>query len=97
MTNGDTKTMADVKTVASEALATLDTGGQIAPFSAHLPAFDLEDAYRVTAEIRQMREARGEMPWDERLDSPIGRFGQNIACIDRCGVIFTTVRYTTSP
>jgi 2-oxo-3-hexenedioate decarboxylase len=67
MTNGDTKTMADVKTVASEALVALDRGGQIAPFSARLPAFDLEDAYRVTAEIRQMREARGEMPVGRKI------------------------------
>jgi 2-keto-4-pentenoate hydratase len=59
--------MAEVKTVASEALAALDTGGQIAPFSARLPAFDLEDAYRVTAEIRQMREARGEMPVGRKI------------------------------
>ncbi len=30
--------------------------------SARLSAFDLDDAYRVTAAIRQMRETRGEMP-----------------------------------
>jgi 2-oxo-3-hexenedioate decarboxylase len=59
--------MADVKTVASEALAALDTGGQIAPFSARLPDFDLEDAYRVTAEIRQLREARGETPVGRKI------------------------------
>lgn len=61
MTNGNISTLTDVKAVASEALAALDTGGQIAPFSARLSAFDLDDAYRVTAAIRQMREMHGEM------------------------------------
>ena len=60
MTNGNTNRLTDIKAVASEALAALDTGGRIAPFSARLSTFDLDDAYRVTAEIRQMREMRGE-------------------------------------
>jgi len=52
----------DIQEVAAEALAALDTRDQVAPFSARLSAFDLEDAYRVTAVIRQLRKARGEMP-----------------------------------
>ena len=67
MTNGNTNRLSDVKAVASEALAALDTGGRIAPFSARLSTFDLDDAYRVTAEIRQMREMRGEMPVGRKI------------------------------
>jgi 2-oxo-3-hexenedioate decarboxylase len=32
-----------------------------------ISAFDLDDAYRVTATIRQMREARGEMPVGRKI------------------------------
>ena len=52
---------------ASEAFAVLDTGHQTSPFSARLSAFDLDDAYRVTAAIRQMREMRGEMPVGRKI------------------------------
>jgi len=57
----------DIQEVAAEALAALDTRDQVAPFSARLSAFDLEDAYLVTAVIRQMREARGEMPVGRKI------------------------------
>ena len=52
----------DVQAVAAEAFATLGTGGQIEPFSWRISSFDLDDAYRVTAAVRKMREARGELP-----------------------------------
>jgi 2-oxo-3-hexenedioate decarboxylase len=52
--------MTDVQAVATEAFAVLDTGRQIAPFSSRIAQFDLEDAYRVTAAVRQMRETHGE-------------------------------------
>jgi 2-oxo-3-hexenedioate decarboxylase len=52
--------MTDLQAVAAEAFAVLDTGRQIPPFSASFPHFDLDDAYRATAAVRQMREARGE-------------------------------------
>src|SRR5919107_4439196 len=52
--------MTDLQAVAAEAFEVLDTGRQIAPFSSRLAHFDLDDAYRVTAAVRQMREARGE-------------------------------------
>ena len=67
MTNGNTNTLTDVKAVASEALAALDTCHQISPFSARISAFDLDDAYRVTAAIRQMREMRGETPVGRKI------------------------------
>jgi len=62
MTNDNTNTLMDVTAIAAEALAALDGGHQIAPFSARLSAFGLEDAYRVTAAVRKMRETRGELP-----------------------------------
>jgi 2-keto-4-pentenoate hydratase len=58
----------DIQEVAAEALAALDTRHQVAPFSARLSAFDLEDAYRVTAAIRQMRETLGEKPILKSID-----------------------------
>ncbi|MCC2630008.1 MAG: Hydratase/decarboxylase [Thermomicrobiales bacterium] len=84
MTGGNAEAVTDVHTVAAEAYDLLDTGRQIAPFSSRLPRFDLDDAYRVTAAVRQMRETRGETPlgrkigftnrtiWDEyQIDAPM--------------------------
>src|SRR5215216_3395391 len=51
----------DVPEIAAEAFGVLDTGRQIVPFSSRLPAFSLEDAYRVTAAVRRLRETRGEI------------------------------------
>ena len=67
MTNGKTTALTDLQAIAAEAFAVLDTGHQISPFSARLSAFDLDDAYRVTAAIRQMREMRGEMPVGRKI------------------------------
>jgi 2-oxo-3-hexenedioate decarboxylase len=61
MTVSSVDTVTTVQAVAAEAFYLLDTGRQIAPFSSRLPRFDLDDAYRVTADVRQMREARGEV------------------------------------
>ena len=55
-------TLTDVKAVAAEAFATLDTGRQIEPFSSRLSSFNLDDANRVTAAVRKMRETRGGLP-----------------------------------
>jgi 2-oxo-3-hexenedioate decarboxylase len=57
----------DVQAIAAEAFAVLNTGHQIAPFSDRVPNFDLDDAYRVTAAVREMREARGEMAVGRKL------------------------------
>jgi 2-oxo-3-hexenedioate decarboxylase len=59
--------MTDVQAVAAEAFAVLDTGRQIAPFSSRLPHFDLDDAYRVTAAVRQLRETRGEISLGRKI------------------------------
>jgi 2-oxo-3-hexenedioate decarboxylase len=67
MTDGKTNALTELDTIGAEALAALDSGHQIAPFSSRLSAFDLDDAYRVTAVIRQMRETRGEMPVGRKI------------------------------
>jgi 2-oxo-3-hexenedioate decarboxylase len=67
MTKGKTTALTDLQAIAAEAFAVLDTGHQISPFSARLSAFDLDDAYRVTAAIRQMREMRGEVPVGRKI------------------------------
>jgi 2-oxo-3-hexenedioate decarboxylase len=67
MTNGNTNALTEPQAIAAEALAALDTCHKISPFSAPLSAFDLDDAYRVTAAIRQMREMRGEMPVGRKI------------------------------
>jgi 2-oxo-3-hexenedioate decarboxylase len=67
MTNGKTTALTKLQAIAAEAFAVLDTGHQISPFSARLSAFDLDDAYRVTAAIRQMREMRGEVPVGRKI------------------------------
>ena len=64
MTNGNTNALTELEAIAAEALAALDTCHQISLFSARLSAFDLDDAYRVTAAIRQMR---GEMPVGRKI------------------------------
>lgn len=76
--------MADAAAIAGEALAALDSGRQIACFSARDAAFDVGAARPVTAALRALREARGETPvgrkigftnrgiWDEyRVYAPI--------------------------
>ena len=51
----------DLQAVANEVFVTLGTGRQIEPFSSRIREFDLDDAYRVTAVVRKMREGRGEL------------------------------------
>jgi 2-oxo-3-hexenedioate decarboxylase len=67
MTNDNANALTELQALAAEALAALNTCHQISPFSARLSAFDLDDAYRVTAAIRQMREMRGEMPVGRKI------------------------------
>ena len=56
MTNGNAAALSDLQAIATEAFAVLDTGHQVSPFTARFSAFDLDEAYRVTAAIRAMRE-----------------------------------------
>ncbi len=57
----------DIDRIAEEALAALRGARQIAPFAARDPAFDLAAAYRVTAEVRRLREAGGERPVGRKI------------------------------
>ena len=57
----------DVQAVAAEVFAILDTGDQIQPFSSRSSSFNLDDAYRATAIVRKMREARGELPVGRKI------------------------------
>ena len=59
--------LTELQAIAVEALAALDTGRQIPPFSSRTSSFNLDDAYRVTAAVRKMREARGEMPVGRKI------------------------------
>ena len=67
MAKDNTNALTELQAIAAEAFAALDTGRQISSFSARISAFDLDDAYRVTATIRQMRETRGEMPVGRKI------------------------------
>jgi len=49
-----------LRDIAAEAFATLGSGRQISPFSLRYPPFTLDDAYRVTDLVRELRETGGE-------------------------------------
>jgi 2-keto-4-pentenoate hydratase len=53
--------------VAGEVLAALDAGRQVAPFTGLVDGFDVAAAYRTTAELRWLREARGETPVGRKI------------------------------
>jgi 2-oxo-3-hexenedioate decarboxylase len=53
--------------LAAEAVAVLETGRQIAPFSSRRQDFSLVDAYRVTAAVRRLRLAGGETPIGRKI------------------------------
>lgn len=55
----DAGSLTDVEAIAREVMAVLGQGRQIAPFSARRP-LALDEAYRVTAAVRQGRETNGE-------------------------------------
>ena len=65
--NGNMDALIGIQAVAAEAFATLDTGRQIKPFSSRLSSFNLDDAYRVAAAVRKMREIRGELPVGRKI------------------------------
>ena len=59
--------MADTVAIARELMGLLGSGRQIQPFSARDPAFDLAQAYEVSADILAMRIARGEIPVGRKI------------------------------
>ena len=60
MNGGKAVAPVSTRAVADEAFAVLGAGRQVSPFSSRVLDFDLDAAYRVTAAVRRMREARGE-------------------------------------
>ena len=58
---------ANLDAIAAEAVATLGSAHQIAPFSSRYPAFGLVDAYRVTAKVRTLREKTGEIALGRKI------------------------------
>ena len=50
----------EYEAIATEALAAMEGGRQIAPFSARYPGLTLDDAYRISARLCALRTARGE-------------------------------------
>jgi 2-oxo-3-hexenedioate decarboxylase len=61
-------TTLSIEAIAAECLAALEGGPRLTPFTARLPGFDLAQAYRVTAALRRLRQARG----DRKLGRKIG-------------------------
>jgi 2-oxo-3-hexenedioate decarboxylase len=57
----------ETESVAEEAVAVLGTGRQVEPFSSRLSSFALDDAYRVTAQVRRLRQERGEEPLGRKI------------------------------
>jgi 2-oxo-3-hexenedioate decarboxylase len=57
----------DPQAIAAEALAALDQGRQIVPFSSRFEGFDLDAAYRAAAHVRAVRSARGELPIGRKI------------------------------
>ncbi|MGE0500712.1 MAG: 2-keto-4-pentenoate hydratase [Rhizobiaceae bacterium] len=57
----------DAAGLAAEVLACLDGARQVEPFTARLPDLSKADAYRVTAELRRLRSARGERPAGRKI------------------------------
>jgi len=62
-----TKPMIDPDRIAEEIMAAWTARQQIAPLAARLPGFDLDQAYRVTAALRRIRQARGEQPVGRKI------------------------------
>ena len=58
---------ADITAIAAEIFATLGTAGQIAPFTRGPAGLSIDDAYRVSAALHAMREARGEKPLGRKI------------------------------
>jgi 2-oxo-3-hexenedioate decarboxylase len=65
--NGREAGRTHIDAIAAEAFAALGAGRQIAPFSERFSPFGLDDAYRVTAAVREKREARGERPLGRKI------------------------------
>jgi 2-oxo-3-hexenedioate decarboxylase len=59
--------MIESERIASEIMEAWTARRQIAPLAARLPGFGLDEAYRVTAALRRIRQARGERPIGRKI------------------------------
>ncbi len=57
----------DISRIASDVLAALDARTQIESLAGRYPGLDVDTAYRVTAEVRKRRAARGERPIGRKI------------------------------
>src|SRR6266481_7957742 len=57
----------DIQAVAEEVFSALRAGQQIKSFTARMPSFNVDDAYRVAAAVRQLRESSGEQPVGRKI------------------------------
>jgi len=57
----------NIDAIATEVFDTLGSGRRITPFSARPGGLSMPDAYRVTAAVERMREARGEKPVGRKI------------------------------
>jgi 2-keto-4-pentenoate hydratase len=58
---------ADISAIAAEIFATLGTARQVKPFTVRPAGLTVDDAYRVSAALNGMREARGETPLGRKI------------------------------
>src|SRR5579862_4223222 len=58
---------ADISAIGAEIFATLGTGRQVAPFTSRPTGLTVADAYRVSAALNAMRQARGEKPLGRKI------------------------------
>jgi len=65
MTNGNTNALTELQAIGARSAGR--PRYRPPDLAIRLSAFDLDDAYRVTAAIRQMRETRGEMPVGRKI------------------------------
>lgn len=57
----------DAAAIAAKVLAALDEARSIPPLSGRIEGFDVATAYRVTTELRRLRQARGERPVGRKI------------------------------
>jgi 2-oxo-3-hexenedioate decarboxylase len=59
--------MIDVDKIADRLIAAYDSASTLAPISASVPDFDIDDSYRVLAEIQKRRRGQGWQPVGRKL------------------------------
>ena len=57
----------DVHEIAERLIAAYDSAGTLAPISANIPQFGIDDAYRVLAQIEKRRRAQGWQPVGRKI------------------------------